>query len=126
MAGANLSPMEKILEKRREEKELPAKIYEKIFDFGVCKTAELFGIKPEEAIKLIIKTAKKNGEIDKLQELSDRKKIAKICDKIEEMRSTSTAKIYEECKNFAEIWEITIAKRIIKQKMEQEYLLQNE
>jgi len=125
MTGANLSPIEKILEKRREEKELPAKIYEKIFDLGVCKTAELFGVKPEEVVKLIIKLAGKNSETDKLQDLSDRKKIAEICDKIIEIGSFSTRKIYENCRNLAEIWEIEIAKCILKQKIKQE-MIENE
>ena len=122
MAAANLSPIEKILEKRREEKELPAKIYEKIFDLGVHKTAQYFEIKPEEAVKLIVKIARKRGETDKLQELSDRKKISAICEKIMDLRTHSTTKIYEECKNFAEVWEIVIAKRILKQKGKQEFL----
>jgi hypothetical protein len=118
MAGANLSPIEKILEKRKEARKLPAKIYEKIFDFGVHKTAEMFGIKSEEAVKLIIKTARKAGETDKLQDLSDRKKISKICERIIEMNTFSTGKIYEECKDFAEIWEIVISKRILKTRQE--------
>jgi hypothetical protein len=121
MSGAKLSPIEIILEKRREEKELPSKIYGKIFDSGVNKTAELFEIKPEEAVKLIISTARKRGETDKLQDLSVRKKIARICEKIEELQTVSTGKIYEECKEFAEIWEIVIAKRILKMKTRQEY-----
>jgi len=121
MAGANLSPIEKILEKRKETKNLPFRIYEKIFDLGVYKTAELFEIKPDEAVKLIIRVARKNNETDKLQDLSDRKKISVICDKIQEMRTFSTGKIYEECKDFAETWEIVIAKRILKQKMKQEH-----
>jgi hypothetical protein len=121
MAEANLSPIEKVLEKRKEAKELPGKIYEKIFDLGVEKTAKVFNVKPEEAVKLAYKIVRKKGDFDKFQELAATPKLNLICDKIEELRSFSTTKIYEECKTFADVWEITIAKNILKRKLKQEY-----
>lgn len=122
MLNTSLSPIEKIFEKRRAEKELSAKIYENIFDLGVYKTAELFEITPEETVKLIIKTARKKNEIERLQDLSDRKKISKICERIMELQTYSADKIYEECKDFAQIWEILIAKCVLKLKMKQELI----
>lgn len=120
-----LSPIEKILEKRKAEKELSTQIYEKIFDLGVNKTAEIFCIKPEETIKLIIKIARKNGEIDKLKNLCAQKKLNKIEEEIINLQSFSTEKIYKNCEKFAEIWEIEVAKSILKQKLKQE-LTENE
>lgn len=121
MAVASLSPMEKILEKKKIQKTLSAKIYEKIFDLGVCQTAEFFEITPHETVKLIIKVAGKNNETAKLQELSNKETITAICDKIMELRTYSTEKIYEECKSFAKSWEIIIAKSILKEKLKREY-----
>jgi hypothetical protein len=120
MTEANLSPIEVILKKRREAKKLPSKIYEMIFDSGAEKTAEIFEIKPEEAINLVSKVLRKNGELDRLMTLTDCRKIDLINSKIEELNSFSTTKIYEECKDFAKVWEIAIAKHMIKQKLKKE------
>ncbi|MCL1947427.1 MAG: hypothetical protein FWF51_09830 [Chitinivibrionia bacterium] len=121
MTNAKLSPMNIILEKRKRQKELSVEIYKEIFDLGVKETARKFGIKPEEALILAHKIARKKGDLVQFDELVEKRKIALICDKIEELQTFSTAKIYEECKNFAETWEITLAKIILKRKLKQEY-----
>jgi hypothetical protein len=121
MTNEKLSPINIVLEKRKRQKELSDEIYKEIFNLGVKETARKFGIKPEEALILAHKIARKKGDFDRFDELAEKRKIALICDKFEELQTFSTDKIYEECKNFAETWEITAAKIILKQKLKREY-----
>jgi hypothetical protein len=86
----------------------------------VEETARKFGVKPEEAVILAYKIVRKNNDFDRFDNLVEKRKIALICDKFEELQTFSTAKIYEECKSFAEIWEITAAKNILKRKFRRE------
>jgi cation transport regulator ChaB len=122
MANVKLSPVEIILEKRKKQKELPAEIYKEIFNSGVEETARKFGVKSEEAVILAYKIVRKNNDFDRFDNLVEKRKIALICDKFEELQTFSTAKIYEECKSFAEIWEVTMAKNILKRKLRREYV----
>ena len=114
------SPIKKILRRKESEKVLANEIYEKIFDAGVEKTAELFCIKPEEAVKLIITIIRKNNDFDKFYALADKRKLFSVCEKIEELQIISTKEFFEHNVNFAEKWEFLIAKEFLRQKLKRE------
>jgi len=111
------SPIKKILQRKKSEKVLANEIYEKIFDAGVKKTAEIFCIKPEEAVKLIITIVRKNNDFDKFYALTDKRKLFSVCEKIEELQIISTKKFFERDADFAEKWEFLIAKEFLLQKL---------
>jgi hypothetical protein len=113
------TPIEKILQKKKNEKFLSKEIYEKIFGKGVKKTAEEFCIKPEEAIKIIIPIIRKNGDFDKFYALADKRKLFSLCEKMEELQTTSIEKLFGQQIDFAEKWEFLIAKEFLKQKYKQ-------
>ena len=116
MEHTKQSPINKFLQKRKIAKTLAISVYETIFDVGVEKTAEKYIIKPEEAIKLIIPIIRKNGETDKFFALVERQKLFLVSDKIEELQTLSTNKLFDMCGNSAKKWEILIAREIWKMK----------
>jgi hypothetical protein len=121
MENNNLSPIEKILQRKKNEKSLTNEIYKKIFETGVEKTAEIFCVKPHEVIKLIIPIVRKNEKLDEFYALIEKQKLFSICEYMEELQTVSIEKILERCKNTIKEWEILIAKEFLKQKTKREY-----
>ena len=63
---------------------------------------------------------RKNKEFDKFQTLVDKQKLFLICDKIKELQTFSTRKLFEHCELFAKEWEILIAREFLRQNLNRE------
>ncbi|MDR0303571.1 MAG: hypothetical protein LBH98_02215 [Chitinispirillales bacterium] len=120
MASSNLSPIEKILLRRKNEKVLAKEIYEKVFDVGIEKTAEKLSLTYENAVKLIIPIVRKNRDFDKFFALVEKQKLYSIYEKMKDLQTVSVKILQREYGNFAKEWEILIAKEFSKKKLKQE------